>query len=157
MPYMSVVKSAKVLDRQRLGKQRVEALQIAEVIIKDSNVVFAYDKKDGEIKPVAWRNHPCVKMWKPYLKYLLYIYIPAIMNEWESREYKNEKCSVKLWKLQKQNPLNGDLLSDDFESPHWLTEDFCKAHRSNLLRKKPEYYRDKFEEGLPDNLPYIWG
>ena len=40
---------ARVLDRQRLGKQRVEVLQILQTLLGEST---------------GWRNHPCVRMWK---------------------------------------------------------------------------------------------
>lgn len=39
--------------------------------------------------------------------------------------------------------------------PNWLTEDFCRAHQSNLLRKDEQHYR-KYFPNVPDNLPYIW-
>ena len=34
--------------------------------------------------------------------------------------------------------------------------DFHNSHRSNLLRKDPIYY-GKYNWGVPNNLPYIWG
>lgn len=40
--------------------------------------------------------------------------------------------------------------------PKWLGNDkFHASHRSNLLRKKPEYY-SSFGWKESDNLPYIW-
>jgi hypothetical protein len=30
------------------------------------------------------------------------------------------------------------------------------SHRSNLLRKDPIHYGPLFEDGLPDDLEYIW-
>lgn len=39
--------------------------------------------------------------------------------------------------------------------PDWLTEEFCRAHQSNLVRKDPEFYGPKFPD-VPLDLPYIW-
>ncbi len=38
----------------------------------------------------------------------------------------------------------------------WLGDDaFHRAHRSNLLRKDPEWYGAVFDD-VPDHLPYVW-
>ena len=50
LPYKDFSRSAKVLDRQRLGKQRVEGLQILQCLLG--------------IGSLRWKNHPAVKMWK---------------------------------------------------------------------------------------------
>jgi hypothetical protein len=43
-----------------------------------------------------------------------------------------------------------------YQKPPWLgNEDFHRSHRSNLLRKYPEHYR-QFWPDEPDNLPYFW-
>jgi hypothetical protein len=40
--------------------------------------------------------------------------------------------------------------------PPWLGDEaFHAAHRSNLLRKAPEYYRSFWPEE-PDDLEYVW-
>nr|BFF11706.1 hypothetical protein GCM10025699_30090 [Microbacterium flavescens] len=45
---------------------------------------------------------------------------------------------------------------DDIEMPRWLGDAaFHLAHRSNLVRKDPGFYRPLFG-GIPDDLPYIW-
>jgi hypothetical protein len=51
LPYKDFKKSAKVLDNKRLGKQRVEAFQILNILL-------------GRTKTKGWRNHPAVLMWK---------------------------------------------------------------------------------------------
>ena len=48
LPYKSFVKSAQCLDNKRLGKQRVEAMQILKSIY---------------IEDYGWKNHPATKMW----------------------------------------------------------------------------------------------
>ena len=62
LPYKDFHKSASVLDRQRLGKQRVEALQILQVNLKvDANPT----------EKVAWKYHPAVIMWRNHNTALL--------------------------------------------------------------------------------------
>jgi hypothetical protein len=53
LPYPDLKKSFEVLDYRRLGKQRVEAMQILNILLSD--------KKSG-----GWVNHPAVKMWRGY-------------------------------------------------------------------------------------------
>lgn len=141
LPYDDFARSAGVLDRQRLGKQRVENLQILKALADPG---------------YGWQNHPAVKMWKGH-EYSLFNYQIAICSEWvEVRGYK-DTCfakSIDVWmgfmratEGEKHNP----------ESPWWIgDEDFHRAHRSNLLRKNIEHYRSKFERGLRDDLPYLW-
>lgn len=129
-----MAKSAANLDNKRLGKQRVEALQIAEVLLCG---------KQG------WKNHPAVKMWKGYEYFLVDTYIFFIMNEWTFRGFKNTKCYEKWKQLCFYiNPIN-------YKYPEFITEDFITAHRSNLIRKNPEYYHPKWPD-VPNNLDYIW-
>ena len=129
--------SAAVLDRQRLGKQRVEILQILNVLTI---------KSDG-----GWRNHPAVRMWRGY-ELALADYGFAICNEWKSRGYK-DTCREKIGFIESYL-MEGDIKYRKL--PPWLgDEKFHASHRSNLLRKKPEYYK-QFNWAEPDNLPYVW-
>ena len=52
LPYPDYAASAKVLDRQRLGKQRVENLQIIKALLDPT---------------YGWQNHPAVKMWRGHI------------------------------------------------------------------------------------------
>ena len=83
LPYPNFRESAKVLDRQRLGKQRVETLQILRCLA-------------GETE--GWKNHPAVKMWRGY-EIALTMYRLAICNEWVSRGY-NDNCAEKMMELK---------------------------------------------------------
>ena len=51
-----MAQNAKKLDDKRLGKQRIEALQIANCLL---------------VKESRWKNHPAVKMWKGYERFLI--------------------------------------------------------------------------------------
>lgn len=131
LPYNDFRKSAQVLDRQRLGKQRVETLQLLKALA-------------GETK--GWVNHPAAKMWRGYENALV-IYGVAMCDEWISRGYK-DTCRDKI--LAYRNYDTAVVV------PKWLgREDFHESHRSNLLRKNPEYY-SKFGWTEPDDLEYVW-
>ena len=129
LPYQNFYLSLACLDNKRLGKQRVEAMQILNALTPGSTS--------------RWRNHPATKMWKGHE--------PALEN------YKN--LAILTWKFRgfkNTMPLTFDFCrSDNLKKPLWLTEEFCSAHRSNLLRKKPEFY-SKYGWTEPNNLPYIW-
>lgn len=131
LPDSDFAVSAKILDYRRLGKQRVETLQLLQAIF-------------GEKK--GWANHPAAKMWANHTNALV-SYGIAMCLEWMSRGYK-DTCVARIrgyWRAD----LNNDM-------PYWVfDEDFLAAHRSNLLRKDPAYY-SKFGWTEPDTLPYIW-
>ena len=62
LPYESFKQSARVLDWRRLGKQRVEGMQII-------NAIEGKPRQDS--KPYkGWLNHPATVMWRPYLNAL---------------------------------------------------------------------------------------
>lgn len=131
LPYADFKETAKVLDRQRLGKQRVETLQIMKSLC---------DPEYG------WKNHPVVKMWRGH-EGVLYEYQQAICNEWTSRGYK-DTCLEKTTDI-----MSGKALI--FTKPAWLgDEELHLSHRSNLVRKLPEVYGILWD--VEDNLPYIW-
>jgi len=136
LPYPDFDKSAQCLDNKRLGKQRVEAWQILELLLHP------------EIKS-RWRNHPAVKMWEHHTIALCY-YGLAMCVEWERRGYKNI--------IMKDRFLNIAIKFKDEELiyPPWFGDiDFHVSHISNLIRKKPKFYIEKFGD-FPNNLPYLW-
>ena len=119
LPYKSFASSAKVLDRQRLGKQRVETLQIMKALVT------------GE----GWIHHPVTKMWRGY-EFTLMSYQQVVCDEWTSRGY-NDSCLEKTRELFMQLPPESHLP----HVPPWLgLRRFHSAHRANLLRKSPTHY-----------------
>jgi len=131
LPYPLFSMSLECLDNKRLSKQRVEAMQIYNVLT-------------GKTKSKAWQNHPAVKMWKGYEKALACYHNTAI-HVWKKRGYKN---------TMKLIPVS-DVTSA--EMPPWMGNDkFHLSHMSNLLRKDPIHYREFSGYGIPNDLPYIW-
>jgi len=131
LPYPSFFDSADVLDRQRLGKQRVEAWQVLQVLIGD---------KQG------WANHPATKMWRGHEVWLAR-YGLAVCERWIARGYR-DTMTPRFAEVAANLPETGP--------PAWLGgRSFHAAHRSNLLRKDPVWY-GQYGWAEPDNLPYVW-
>lgn len=137
MPYPEHSRSASVLDRLRLGKQRVEAYQVLRTITGVSR---------------GWANHPCVAMWRPY-PYELILYMRAMIDEWTGRGYVDN-----VWSTWKALAAECDIELSIWRRPRpwWLGRpDVHASHRSNLLRKDPMHYGQfGWTEG-PD-LQYVW-
>lgn len=136
LPYPSFVESAAVLDPVRLGKQRVETLQLLR-----ANTIPDY----------GWRHHPAAKMWAGRLPALV-AYGLAITDAWTALGHAD---TVRLQLLEFAPDVDG-VRQERLDPPRWLGEpDFHLAHRSNLVRKDPGHYRPLFGD-IPDDLPYIW-
>ncbi|MEU0370185.1 MSMEG_6728 family protein [Streptomyces sp. NPDC006283] len=144
LPFPDFTRSAAVLDPRRLGKQRVEALQVLR-----SLTVPGY----------GWRRHPAVRMWAGYEEALVR-YGLDICGVWTS-EGRSDTCAVTLVNdFLVGHPGVGvrsqGRLAADGDLPPWFgAPDFHRSHQSALLRKDPDFYRERFP-GVPDDLPYVW-
>ena len=128
LPYKDFNKSLQSLDWRRLGKQRVEAHQILNVLLERT------DTK-------GWRNHPITKMWAGY-ESALQLYFNLCVYEWVRRGYNNN--------MELEN------VPYVIKYPEWLgNESFHSSHRANLLRKDLEYYS---KQGWTEDStnPYVW-
>ena len=132
LPYESFEESAKVLDRQRLGKQRVEGYQILKALILGT----------------GWIHHPATKQWAGH-EFWLCAYVETICKEWTDRGYAD---SI----VDKMNELTLDFPLQLSTRPEWLGyEPFHESHRANLLRKDQFYY-GQFGWTDDSSLPYYW-
>ena len=148
LPYRSFIKSARCLDRQRLGKQRVEGYQILRTLMGIS---------------FGWSNHPATRMWRNY-EPALYLYTQTCIDAWVERGYKNTiVLPVPSFKLGYPMPpwLGDDRLHSSHRSnpvsyTHLtLPTILHSSHRANLLRKLPAHYSTY---GWTDDpaAPYYW-
>lgn len=136
LPYPSFADSAASLDPLRLGKQRVETLQLLR-----ANTVPDY----------GWRHHPAAKMWAGRLPALV-AYGLAMTDAWTAL---GRADTVRDQLLEFAPEVDG-MPQGAIPMPYWLGDEaFHLAHRSNLVRKDPEFYRPLFG-GVPDDLPYVW-
>lgn len=133
LPYADYIKSAEVLDRQRLGKQRVEVLQMVRALAGISK---------------GWTNHPATKMWQGHALDLI-DYGQIMCLEWVERGYK-DTC------FDKMEELRSMFGADEATQPSWIGDDrLHSSHRSSLLRKAPEHYRP-FWPTESDSMEYWW-
>jgi len=129
LPYPNFDSTASCLDYRRLGKQRLEAMQIHRIIT-------------DYVPSRAWARHPAVLMWLGYPDALA-AYYNAIRGEWIRRGYVNTMPEL---------PADASPLL-----PPWMgLQEFHLSHQSNLIRKNEGYYRPQFGADVPSDLPYFW-
>jgi hypothetical protein len=130
LPYADFRESLQTLDYRRLGKQRVEAMQL----IKAIEQVPTLDGKPYK----GWVNHPATKMWRSYPD-ALKLYCNIAIEEWIKRGYKNTMLMYSV--------------PDTVEMPWWLGDKSLHiSHQSNLYHKSPSDY-PQFEMEF---IPYVW-
>ncbi|MEU4618529.1 MSMEG_6728 family protein [Actinoplanes sp. NPDC023801] len=145
LPLPGFLASARVLDPKRLGKQRVEAIQVLRGLVRPG---------------YGWRHHPAVKMWHGYEEALVRYGLDmcAVWTEGGNAD----TCAATL-----VTDLRGAIGIEDVRSqpalaeagdlPPWLDDaDLHLSHRSALIRKDPAFYRPLFGPDVPDDLPYVW-
>ena len=133
LPFKDFILSGKALDNKRLGKQRVEVLQML-------------NKIHGITKGKGWTNHPCTKMWYSTPNALVE-YGLNICDIWKNKGFK-DTCYEKIKFHYKSNLSN--------KMPEWLgRDDVHISHQSKLIQKDREFYKPKFPNA-PENLEYVW-
>ncbi|WP_426998440.1 MSMEG_6728 family protein [Pseudarthrobacter sp. N5] len=137
LPYPDFKQSAAALDPARLGKQRVEALQILRALV---------------IPEYGWQSHPAVRMWMGHVPALT-LYGLAMVDEWTARgNLDHTRANITEFAPQAAHPDYAAKIA----MPKWLGEpDFHLSHRSRLLQKEPRFYTPKFPGTDPD-LEYVW-
>lgn len=136
LTHESYAQTALNLDNKRLGKQRVETLQILNAL---------------RLPNYGWKHHPAVKMWAGH-EFSLCDYGITMCKEWIRRGF-NDTCALKIDAISREIYFSHNRRID---KPWWVFDERVhRSHRSNLIRKEPEYYRHLFP-GVPDNLPYFW-
>ena len=132
LPFPSFHDSLRVLDNKRLGKQRLEAMQLVNSTLKL--------KIDPNAR-IGWANHPARSMWNGYLD-ALKLYHNLAIDEWVRRGFKNTMVQYDLPEVVPMPPWMGQ-------------EKFHASHRANLLRKDPIFYG---QYGWTDDptTPYFW-
>ena len=137
LPFPDFRQSAAALDRARLGKQRVEALQVLRALV---------------IPEYGWQSHPAVRMWMGHVPALT-MYGLAMVDEWTARGGEDTtRDRIMEFAPQAAHPDYAAKI----QMPYWLgNPDFHVSHRSRLLAKDPRFYTEVFAGTDPD-LEYVW-
>lgn len=154
LPYRSYVKSARALDNKRLGKQRVETLQILNVLT-GNRIANPKDDPDewvlGE-SAKGWGNHPMTRMWQGYEVSLLR-YGLIVCHVWHNERGFRDTCAAKMRFIMPEVTMSQ---INQATPPPWLgRDDFHWSHQGNLVRKDPDFYGEKFP-GMKPSDTYIW-
>lgn len=139
LPHPTFARCARVLDDRRLGKQRVEAMQMLRALVWPT---------------YGWKHHPAVAMWRGFVPALVG-YGVAVCQEWRRRGYADAVLPSLLAFTGGRVPGEEQLWERDLLPP-WLGEEALHAsHRSALVHKDPEHYEPLFPD-TPRGLPYVW-
>jgi Pyrimidine dimer DNA glycosylase len=143
VPYADFEASARALDTKRLGKQRVEVIQIVRALT---------------VPGYAWSQHPAVLMWKGYEE-ALGRYGLTMCEVWLELGF-GDTCAATIAAdlaafgipaIRSEAELAGAGAL-----PPWLFDAAVQeSHQSALVRKDPEFYRKLFPDVRPD-LDYVW-
>jgi Pyrimidine dimer DNA glycosylase len=144
VPVADFEESARLLDSPRLGKQRVETLQILRAL---------------ELPDYGWANHPAVLMWRGRTPALV-AYGLAMVRIWRERGFADTThAQIAEFAPSVAGSSQAELAADGL-LPSWVGDEALhRSHRSNLLAKDPDFYRPRFAELFgpePDDLPYVW-
>jgi hypothetical protein len=143
LPYADFERSARTLDATRLGKQRVETIQVVRALTRPG---------------YGWAHHPAVLMWKGFEE-ALGRYGFTCCHVWTELGFADtcaltiaadlHTAGVTTVRTQSELAAAGVL-------PGWLGDEAMhRSHQSALVRKDPQHYRPLFP-GTPDDLPYVW-
>ena len=143
-PYADFEQSLRTLDLKRLGKQRVEVIQIVRALT---------------VPGYAWSSHPAVLMWKGYEE-ALGRYGLTSCEVWTERGFGDSCAATITADLRAYGVADirsyAELQAAD-ALPPWLFDDALqRSHRSSLLRKDPEHYGPLFPPDTPRDLDYVW-
>jgi hypothetical protein len=144
LPYPGFAESAAVLDGRRLGKQRVETIQVLRALT---------------VPGYGWRHHPAAAMWAGYEEALVR-YGLDMCAEW-CRSGRADTCATTLLTdLTAHTGLDNVRSPADLAAagdlPPWLGDPALhRSHQAALVRKDPTHYRPFFPD-VPDDLPYFW-
>ncbi|WP_394255316.1 MSMEG_6728 family protein [Pseudoclavibacter helvolus] len=139
LPYPDFAESASVLDRQRLGKQRVETLQVMKALT---------------VPGYGWQQHPIVKMWIGYERTLL-DYQDAFCAEWVGRGYADTCAEKTLVVFEEAAESRGPDFRESGPPPWLGDEALHESHRSKLVAKDEQFYGAIFPEA-ERGLDYVW-
>jgi hypothetical protein len=140
LPVADFDQSARLLDSPRLGKQRVETLQVLRALA---------------LPDYGWASHPVVTMWRGRTAGLV-VYGLAMVRAWRERGFADSTETLIAEFAPDAAAMGQAEAAAAGLLPSWVgNEELHRSHRSNLVAKDPAFYRPLFA-GEPDDLPYVW-
>lgn len=125
-----------ILDNKRLGKQRLEAKQIINILEKIDN--------GEDVLKIGFASHPATKMWIGYTD-ALKIYYNLCVTAWINRGFKN---TMPLYQI-----------NHNVNYPKFLSFlPLINSHKAALIRKDPIFYKHLKTEDIEPymKLGYLW-
>ena len=143
LPFADFERSARTLDPKRLGKQRVETIQVVRALTRPG---------------YGWANHPAVLMWKGFEE-ALGQYGLTCCEVWTELGF-GDTCALTIVTDLQAAGVDTVRTQPELAAvgalPGWLgNEAVHVSHQSALVRKDPGRYRLMFPD-VPDDLPYVW-
>jgi len=149
LPYADFARSAASLDSRRLGKQRVEALQVVRAVT---------------VPGYGWRHHPVAAMWRGHEEALA-AYGVAVCAEWVRRGHA-DTCERKILDDVRAAGVEHVRTQAELAAaaalPPWLGDEALhRSHRVALRRKDPDFYGPMFADEDVGDLEagsdgYVW-
>ena len=144
LPVADFEESARLLDSPRLGKQRVETLQVLRAL---------------ELPDYGWTSHPVVRMWRGRTPALV-AYGLAMVRVWREHGFADTTNTLIAEFAPDVVGVPQEELARAGMLPSWVGDAALhRSHRSNLLAKEPDFYRPVFGPlfgAEPEDLPYVW-
>ena len=143
LPYANFERSAHALDRKRLGKQRVETIQVVRALTRPD---------------YGWKNHPAVLMWKGFEE-ALGRYGFACCEAWTELGF-GDTCALTIATDLRTAGIDTVRTQPELAAadalPPWLGDpEMHRSHQSALVRKDREHYSTLFPD-VPDDVAYVW-
>jgi hypothetical protein len=143
LPYDDFERSARALDPKRLGKQRVETIQVVRALTRPG---------------YGWAHHPAVLMWKGFEE-ALGRYGLTCCEVWTDLGF-SDTCALTISEDLRAAGIETirtqyELAAADALPPWFGDESLHRSHRSALVRKDPTHYGPLFPDAHED-LPYVW-
>jgi hypothetical protein len=143
VPFADFEASARALDAKRLGKQRVEVIQIVRALT---------------VPGYAWSQHPATLMWKGYEEALgrygitmCEVWLELGFGDTCAATIAADLATFGITEIRTEAELReaGAL-------PPWLEDEAVReSHQSSLVRKDPAFYRQHFPDVRAD-IDYVW-
>jgi hypothetical protein len=143
LPFPDFEGSARALDVKRLGKQRVEVIQVVRALTRPG---------------YGWSRHPAVLMWRGFEE-ALGRYGLTCCAVWVEPG-RADTCAATIAADLAESGVTSVRTQEELAStgglPPWLGDErLHRSHQASLKRKDPEHYGPLFPD-VPEDLPYHW-